>query len=352
MWDCLSNRLARLVDKKVCICGDFNAVQNGEERRSVRNSVSDVDYVSFNGFIDDNLLVDLPLHGQKYTWFKGDGKSMSRLDRFLLLEEWCMEWPNCIQVALLRGLSDHCALVMSIDVENWGPRPSRLLKCWQDTPRYKLFVSEKWKSFQISGWGGYVLKEKFKLIKKALKEWHVSHTLYLSAKITALKERQGEDEALTYEEMLKLHDISLNIHSLSRLNTSICWQQSRLSWLREGDANSKFFHSILSCRRCRNSLGPNMVNGVVVEGVIPVRQAVFSHFSSHFQETQMLRPTVEDLHFRTLSFTEGGGLIKPFSVEEVKAAICDCDSFKSPSPNGINFGFIKVFFLDLKEDII
>jgi len=230
LWDCLSNRLAQLVDKKVCICGDFNVVRNGEERRSIRNSVIEVDYVSFNGFIDDNLLVDLPLHGRKYTWFKGDGKWMSRLDRFLLLEEWCLEWPNCIQVALLRGLSDHCPLVMSIDEENWGPRPTHLLKCWQDTPGYKLFVSDKWKSFQISGWGGYVLKEKFKLIKMALKEWHVSHTLNLSAKITALKERQdtidgkGEDETLTNEELLELHDISLNIHSLSILNTSICWQ--------------------------------------------------------------------------------------------------------------------------------
>ena len=35
------------------------------------------------------------------------------------------------------------------------------------------------------------MKEKFKLIKKALKEWHVSHILNLSAKITDLKERQG-----------------------------------------------------------------------------------------------------------------------------------------------------------------
>jgi len=101
-----------------------------------------------------------------------------------------------------------------------------------------------------------------------------------------------------------------------------------------------------------NSLGPIMVNGAVVEGVLPVRQAVFSHFSSHFQASQMVRPTVDDLHFRTLSFSEGGGLIKSFSVEDVKASIWDCHSFKSPGPDGINFGFIKDFWLDLKEDIM
>ena len=53
-------------------------------------------------------------------------------------------------------------------------------------------------------------------------------------------------------------------------------------WLRDGDANSKNFHSVLAGRQCHNSLSLIMVNGEVVEGVNPVRQAVFLHFKSHF----------------------------------------------------------------------
>ena len=30
----------------------------------------------------------------------------------------------------------------------------------------------------------------------------------------------------------------------------------------------------------------------------------------------------------------------------------DCDSLKSPGPDGINFGFIKDFWLDMKDDIM
>lgn len=44
-------------------------------------------------------------------------------------------------------------------------------------------------------------------------------------------------------------------------------------------------------------------------------------------------------------------MIKPFSMEEVKVAVWDCDRFKSPGPNGVNFGFLKEFWQDLKEDI-
>ena len=49
---------------------------------------------------------------------------------------------------------------------------------------------------------------------------------------------------------------------------------------------------------------------------------------------------------------EGVGLIKPFSLDEVKAAVWDCDSFKSPGPDGINFGFIKDFWHEMKDEIM
>jgi len=39
-------------------------------------------------------------------------------------------------------------------------------------------------------------------------------------------------------------------------------------------------------------------------------------------------------------------------MEEVKHAIWDCDSYKSPGPDGVNLGFIKHFWLDLKEDFM
>lgn len=36
----------------------------------------------------------------------------------------------------------------------------------------------------------------------------------------------------------------------------------------------------------------------------------------------------------------------------VKAVVWDCDSFKCPGPDGVNFGFIKQFWVDMKEDIM
>jgi hypothetical protein len=73
-----------------------------------------------------------------------------------------------------------------------------------------------------------VLKEKFKLIKAALKTWHASHSQNLYAKINYLKDRQaildgkGEFAALSADDCDELHEVSANIQSLSRLNSSIC----------------------------------------------------------------------------------------------------------------------------------
>ncbi|GAU35285.1 hypothetical protein TSUD_274870 [Trifolium subterraneum] len=319
LWDSLSERIQTLGRSKVCVCGDFNAVRSSKECHSGRGRTWSLDHVSFNRFIDDNNLIDLPLSGRKFTWFKGDGVSMSRLDRFLLSGEWCLSWPNCSQIARMRGLSDHCPLILVANEEDWGPRPSRMLKCWKDVPGYNIFVKEKWNSYQVDGWGGFVLKEK-------------------GVRMTFLRRK-----SLSFMGLLRTY-------TLSRLNASICWQQSRSRWLKEGDANSKYFHSVLANRRRGNAISSLQVGGVTVEGVAPIRQAVVSHFASHFQAVTVDRPGVDSLTFKPLLPTEVGSLIRPFSLEEIKAAVSDCDSYKSPGPDGINFGFIKDFRTEMQGD--
>jgi len=334
------------------------SVRNVSERRTMGTSQRLAGMSGFNQFIDGNVLFDLPLRGRSYTWYKGDGKSMSRIDRFLLSDRWCVTWPNCRQLASLRGLSDHCPVVLSVDEENWGPRPLRLLKCWENFPGYKNFVRDQWRSFQLEGWGGYVLKEKFKKIKLALKDWHLSHSQNLPAKIHSLQDKinffdvKGETVDLLEGELEEYHGLSEELFSLSRTHSSICWQQSRAQWLREGDANSKFFHSIMSSRRRGNAVSCFLVDDALVEGVDNVRSAVLSHFSTHFQSDYVDRPSMEALQFPSLSYREGAGLVKLFSVEEVKAAVWDCDSYKCPAPDGITFGFIKDFWDVMRDDVM
>jgi hypothetical protein len=103
----------------------------------------------FNIFITDTLVIDMPICGRLFTWYRSDGIAISRLDRFLLSEKRFEAWPNCIQVVYQRGLSDHIPLVLHVDEANWGPRPLRMLKCWADYSGYDEFVKQKWGSFTV-----------------------------------------------------------------------------------------------------------------------------------------------------------------------------------------------------------
>ncbi|CAJ2641323.1 unnamed protein product [Trifolium pratense] len=150
------------------------------------------------------------------------------------------------------------------------------------------------------------------MIKVALRDWHLAHAQNIPSRIVSLKFRlsaldeKGEEDDLSEAELAELHGVSYDIHSLSKLHASISWQQSRSLWLKEGDANSKYFHSVLASRRRRNAISVIQVDGVTVEGVNPIRQAVFSHFESHFKASNVERPGVDDLQFKRLTQVEVG----------------------------------------------
>jgi hypothetical protein len=124
-----------------------------------------------------------------------------------------------------------------------GPSSLRMLKCWTDFPGYAEFVRDRWGSYDLHGWGGYVLKEKLKLIKGGLKEWHQQHSQNLEGKLQEVKDRmasldsKGESSDLLLEEVEELRGLSINLHSLSLVHSSMCWQKARLNWLQECDTN-------------------------------------------------------------------------------------------------------------------
>lgn len=112
-----------------CVVENFNAIRHKSKRHNIVVVESYVEDAPFNSFINDYDPVDFPLCGRYFTWYRGDGRVMSRLDKFLVTEEWCDTWTNCTMWALPRGLSNHCSLMLNIDVLDWGSRPQRMLKC-------------------------------------------------------------------------------------------------------------------------------------------------------------------------------------------------------------------------------
>jgi len=126
----------------------------------------------FNEFIEKAELLDIPMIGRKFTWYKPNGMTKSRIDRVLVSKEWLEVWPNSKQFIYSRSVSDHCVLVIKDSCPDWGPKPFRSLDIWQKDSRFRDFVRCKWLSYEVHDRGLFVFKEKLKKLKSDLKVWN------------------------------------------------------------------------------------------------------------------------------------------------------------------------------------
>jgi exonuclease III len=156
LWLELKNVLLAKKQERWCVLGDFNAIREESERKGVSNNIRSEEIAEFDDFITDPELIDLPLHGRRFTWTL----CMSRIDRILISESWIRDWPDSKQWSLDKELSDHCPIMLCESEQNWGPKPFRMLNCWKDIDGYHNFVKEQWRELSVEGWGMYVLKEK------------------------------------------------------------------------------------------------------------------------------------------------------------------------------------------------
>lgn len=74
------------------IFGNFNDVRFCHERKG--SKMDERETKTFNDFIRGNNLIDVKISGTNFTWIKGGGEKLSKLDRFLISADFADIWPN------------------------------------------------------------------------------------------------------------------------------------------------------------------------------------------------------------------------------------------------------------------
>jgi exonuclease III len=103
-----------------CFLDDFNAVLNRYERKGASASQRNSEMRGFKEFVDNIALVDLPILGRRFTWYKLDDFAMSRIDRIMVSQDWLSKWKNSSLWALNREVSDHTPLILRNNNLDWG----------------------------------------------------------------------------------------------------------------------------------------------------------------------------------------------------------------------------------------
>ena len=75
-----------------------------------------------------------------------------------------------------------------------------------------------------------------------------------------------------------------------------------------------------------------------------VKGEVLRFYKERFMGSREIQLMLDNVPFPNISSEDNRALIKAISIEEVKQAVWDCDSNKSPGPDGFNFSFFKEFW--------
>ena len=131
------------------------------------------------------------------------------------------------------------------------------------------FAKHTYEALQVEGWGAFKLEEKLKKLKFPLKEWSKYNYGELQKKWDdikkeiALSDRKVEHGVLTVEEVQAKADLVGNLKQTSTLLESQVYQNARLSCMKEGDSNTRFFNTIVNWRRRKSGIMGVLYSGNV-----------------------------------------------------------------------------------------
>ena len=340
-----------------CVFGDFNAVRFPNERSgSNRFSASMTD---FSDFIEDMNLVDLPLHGGRYTWCNGaTNPSMSRIDRILVSTDWEEHYPDVIQKLLPKPISDHNPLLLEVGGMTGGKRAFKFENMWLKDPTFVDKVRGWWSSYSFRGTPSYVLSQKLKALKADLKLWNKQvfgdvglKRQQLESELIAFDEKEVSS-FLTTEERVLREACKSELEKLVIMEEVSWRQKSRVLWLKEGDNNTKFFHQMANSHRRCNYMERVEVDGTVFEMESEVKEKVVQFYASLYQEQEPWRPKVDGLVFDMISEEEQALLERKFDREEVLQVVNDLQGDKAPGPDGFTMAFFQKCWSVLEVDIM
>ncbi|KAG8641041.1 hypothetical protein MANES_13G098251v8 [Manihot esculenta] len=279
--------------------------------------------------------------GYPFTWEHGrnsDGWVESRLDRVFTNVQWRTRFSNSTAEVLGFSTLDHLPILLAVKcfVDQHHAHRFRFENTWLREAGCRTLISDIWQLSPDTDVEG-----KLVACRTALKSWGTNLRLLHKAEM---------DESLAI--MARLRGSRLQVHmdefllAKSRffhlLNPrEIFWKQrAKQFWLKEGDANTRFFHSAASARKQKNTIVKLLDDSNVWHdknsGLEEVMSGYFtSLFTSHDCNSEPVLQCVPLL----VSHDQYASLLAPYSCDEIKSAAFSMKIDKSPGLDGFNPGF-------------
>ncbi|KAL5819042.1 hypothetical protein ACOSQ4_022884 [Xanthoceras sorbifolium] len=292
----LLNRLYGMSSLPWICGGDFNEIlmdceKDGglpKQRRLLFN---------FREALDACGLQDLGFEGPLFTWCNGrmgDAFVQERLDRYVCSRDWLSRFPASYVQHLDFWKSDHRPILLHIAVQG------SVLSDRRGGRRYRFHFEESWVGMaecdQIveNNWRGLEapvrlggVYDNIGRCSASLGRWNSLNRASLRRGINSKRlELTSLNRSVSAGSWRDIRRVEKELDDLL-LQDEIYWRQrSRVSWLKFGDRNSKFFHAKASARRKFNEiLGLSDERGCWHSDLGSIHRIIGEYFSSIFSSS-------------------------------------------------------------------
>ena len=201
----------------------------------------------FRSFLDGAQLQELDLIGRRYTWSNGQvPPTLVRLDHAFASVDWFAAFPvHCLR-ALSSDCSDHCPLLLLLDSRPRVKKRFRFESFWASLPDFLEVVAAAWATLVLGVDAFRVVDVKLRAVAKALQAWSAGRIgsvrlqLALAREVVLRLDEAQESRVLSPREQALRKTLKLRVLGLASLARTIARQRSRLTFLSEGDANTRY----------------------------------------------------------------------------------------------------------------
>ncbi|XP_073051227.1 uncharacterized protein [Primulina eburnea] len=130
-------------------------------------------------------------------------------------------------------------------------------------------------------------------------------------------------------------------------------QKANVKWLTDGDQNSKLFHSLLKNRRNKALIEKiELDDGSLITDESEIEKAIIDYYQRLFRKSQGDGTGLEGLDCMPINPEEASKLEEPFSEEEIRGAVFQCDGKKAPGPDGFTLAFFQKCWDTIRDDLL
>lgn len=236
--------------------GDFNLIRSPENRNKQGGDIGEMNL--FNEMISDLDLVEIPFSGRNFTWSNMQSDPLLvKLDWVFTCNSWTTSFPATFVQPLSKPVSDHIPYVLHIGSMIPKANMFRFENFWVNHHGFLDTVSHHWNNSSVFGNAAKNLSSKLKHVRSGLKKWsknlsNLNKLIYNSKWVLLLLDGLEDQRNVSRMETNFRKLVKQQLANLQESNRVFWKQRNKLGWVKLGDENTEFFHSLATISHKRN----------------------------------------------------------------------------------------------------